>query len=116
MSAVPVEHVGELQAYAEAVSGCTRCRLAQGRTQVVFGAGNAHADLYAEALAGYLHLRENPNGFEAVRALLGNRDDNVVRNNYAFLAERSLIADAQASIGRTRARFALPSKDKRKDV
>ena len=45
MSAVPVEHVDELQAYADAVAGCTRCRLAQGRTQVVFGAGNAHADL-----------------------------------------------------------------------
>ncbi len=45
VSAVRVEHVDELHAYAEAVSGCTRCRLAQGRTQVVFGAGNAHADL-----------------------------------------------------------------------
>ena len=45
VSAVPVEHVDELQAYAEAVSTCTRCRLAQGRTQVVFGTGNAHADL-----------------------------------------------------------------------
>jgi uracil-DNA glycosylase len=45
VSAVRVEHVDELQAYAEAVSVCTRCRLAQGRTQVVFGAGNAHADL-----------------------------------------------------------------------
>lgn len=44
MSAVPV-HRDELQAYAEAVSGCTRCRLAQGRTQVVFGAGDPHADL-----------------------------------------------------------------------
>ena len=29
----------------DAVAGCTRCRLAQGRTQVVFGAGNPHADL-----------------------------------------------------------------------
>jgi uracil-DNA glycosylase len=45
VSAVRVEHVDELQAYAEAVSGCTRCRLAQGRTQVVFGTGNAHANL-----------------------------------------------------------------------
>jgi uracil-DNA glycosylase family 4 len=27
------------------VSACTRCRLAQGRTQVVFGVGNPHADL-----------------------------------------------------------------------
>ena len=45
VSAVPVEHADDLQGYAEAVSGCTRCRLAQGRTQVVFGAGAPHADL-----------------------------------------------------------------------
>ena len=45
MSAVPVEELDELRAYAEEVSGCTRCRLAQGRTQVVFGAGDPHADL-----------------------------------------------------------------------
>ena len=34
-----------LAAYAEQVGVCTRCRLAQGRTQVVFGAGNPAADL-----------------------------------------------------------------------
>ena len=34
-----------LEAYAAATAGCTRCRLAEGRTQVVFGAGNPHADL-----------------------------------------------------------------------
>jgi uracil-DNA glycosylase len=45
VSAVPVEPFDELQAYADEVAGCTRCRLAQGRTQVVFGAGNPHADL-----------------------------------------------------------------------
>ena len=45
MSAVPAEHVDDLQAYAAAVAGCTRCRLSQGRTQVVFGAGNAQAEL-----------------------------------------------------------------------
>ena len=45
MSAVPVERFGDLEAYAAAVAGCTRCRLAQGRTQVVFGSGNPHADL-----------------------------------------------------------------------
>src|SRR5205085_10481301 len=44
VSAVRVEH-DELGAYAEATAGCTRCRLAQGRTQVVFGAGNPQADL-----------------------------------------------------------------------
>jgi uracil-DNA glycosylase len=45
VSAVPVEHVDDLQAYAAAVAGCTRCRLAQGRTQVVFGSGNPRAEL-----------------------------------------------------------------------
>jgi uracil-DNA glycosylase family 4 len=45
VSAVPVEPLDELAAYAESVAGCTRCRLAQGRTQVVFGAGDPHADL-----------------------------------------------------------------------
>ena len=35
----------ELPEYAAATAGCTRCRLAQGRTQVVFGSGSPHADL-----------------------------------------------------------------------
>ncbi|HET8872321.1 MAG TPA: uracil-DNA glycosylase [Gaiellaceae bacterium] len=34
-----------LQALGEQVSGCTRCRLSQTRTQVVFGVGDPHADL-----------------------------------------------------------------------
>jgi uracil-DNA glycosylase len=34
-----------LATFADQVSGCTRCRLSQGRTQVVFGVGNPHADL-----------------------------------------------------------------------
>ena len=37
--------VETLETYAAATAGCTRCRLSQGRTQVVFGAGNPHADL-----------------------------------------------------------------------
>jgi uracil-DNA glycosylase len=45
VSAVPVSEVGELQAYGNTVAACTKCRLSQGRTQVVFGAGNPHADL-----------------------------------------------------------------------
>jgi uracil-DNA glycosylase family 4 len=44
VSAVPVAQ-DELRAYGAAVAGCTRCRLAQGRTQVVFGSGNPHAEL-----------------------------------------------------------------------
>jgi DNA polymerase len=35
----------ELRAFAEVVSGCTKCPLAGGRTQVVFGSGNPNADL-----------------------------------------------------------------------
>ena len=45
MSAVPVRPLDPLEAYATATAACTRCRLAEGRTQVVFGAGNPHAEL-----------------------------------------------------------------------
>lgn len=34
-----------LAAVREALGECTRCRLSQGRTQIVFGDGNPHADL-----------------------------------------------------------------------
>jgi len=84
-------------------------RTVEGRLGLAF-----HTHMF-RALAGYLHLKENPNGFEAVRAILGNRDDAVIRKNYAFLAERSLIANAQSSIGQTKACLVLPPKEKRKD-
>jgi uracil-DNA glycosylase len=45
VSAVPVEHVDELQSYGESIAGCVRCGLSRGRTQVVFGSGNPHAEL-----------------------------------------------------------------------
>ena len=35
----------ELTAFAASVAGCTKCALAQGRTQVVFGVGDPAADL-----------------------------------------------------------------------
>ncbi len=35
----------ELNAYGELAAACTRCRLAEGRTQVVFGSGDPNADL-----------------------------------------------------------------------
>ena len=35
----------ELAAFGAAIAGCTRCALAQGRTQVVFGSGSPTADL-----------------------------------------------------------------------
>jgi DNA polymerase len=37
--------VSDLLAYRDEVMACTRCRLSQGRTQVVFGSGNPDADL-----------------------------------------------------------------------
>ena len=39
------ERASALHAYADEAAGCTRCPLAVGRTQVVFGAGNPDADL-----------------------------------------------------------------------
>ena len=44
MSAMPMER-DDLQAYAASVANCSKCRLAQGRTQVVFGSGSSHAEL-----------------------------------------------------------------------
>jgi len=40
-----VAAVTELHAYRDNVAGCTRCALAGGRTQVVFGSGDPAADL-----------------------------------------------------------------------
>jgi uracil-DNA glycosylase family 4 len=45
MSAVPVASLELLEEYAAATAACMRCRLADGRTQVVFGSGNPRADL-----------------------------------------------------------------------
>jgi uracil-DNA glycosylase family 4 len=35
----------ELRAFGEVVAGCTKCALAEGRTQVVFGSGDPNSDL-----------------------------------------------------------------------
>jgi uracil-DNA glycosylase len=44
--AAAIEHpLTELEAFERQVAGCTKCRLAQGRTQVVFGTGDPAADL-----------------------------------------------------------------------
>ena len=39
------EQLTELEAFQRQVAGCTRCRLHEGRTQVVFGNGSPDADL-----------------------------------------------------------------------
>ncbi len=40
-----VERAAALREYAEQTASCTKCALAQGRTQVVFGSGSPHAEL-----------------------------------------------------------------------
>jgi uracil-DNA glycosylase len=54
----------ELDAYAAQIAGCTRCRLAEGRTQVVFGIGNPDADLMFVGEAPGFH--EDKQGFPFV--------------------------------------------------
>jgi uracil-DNA glycosylase family 4 len=41
----PLRPADELAAFGASVAACTSCRLAQGRTQVVFGVGDPNADL-----------------------------------------------------------------------
>jgi uracil-DNA glycosylase family 4 len=54
----------ELDAYAQQIAGCTGCRLAQGRTQVVFGVGDPSADLMFVGEAPGFH--EDKQGFPFV--------------------------------------------------
>jgi uracil-DNA glycosylase family 4 len=53
-----------LDAYAQQIAGCTNCRLAEGRTQVVFGVGNPAADLIFVGEAPGFH--EDKQGFPFV--------------------------------------------------
>jgi DNA polymerase len=45
VAAATEQSLTELEAFALQVAGCTKCRLSQGRTQVVFGVGDPAADL-----------------------------------------------------------------------
>jgi uracil-DNA glycosylase len=58
------ERAAALDAYAAENSACTRCRLAEGRTQVVFGVGNPNADLMFVGEAPGFH--EDKQGFPFV--------------------------------------------------
>jgi DNA polymerase len=66
MAAAPevVDRAQQLAAFEQAVSACTRCRLSQGRTQVVFGSGNPDADLMFVGEAPGFH--EDQQGFPFV--------------------------------------------------
>jgi len=45
VAAATDQPLSELEAFARQVGGCTKCRLSEGRTQVVFGVGDPEADL-----------------------------------------------------------------------
>ena len=45
---------GELAAVARSMDGCTRCKLSESRTRIVFGHGNPSADLMFVGAAGQL--------------------------------------------------------------
>ena len=60
----PTRRALDLRAYADSVAACTKCRLAQGRTQEVFGVGDPDADLMFVGEAPGFH--EDKQGFPFV--------------------------------------------------
>jgi uracil-DNA glycosylase len=58
------DRLGRLEQLQQEASGCTRCRLAEGRTQVVFGVGNPGAELMFVGEAPGFH--EDKQGFPFV--------------------------------------------------
>ena len=65
MAAVePLDRTQQLASFERLVSGCTRCALAKGRTQVVFGSGNPDAELLFVGEAPGFH--EDQQGFPFV--------------------------------------------------
>ena len=61
-----------------------------------------------------LLVRENANGIELARAMLGNRSNRVIRDHYTSTAEQHLIQKAQETIQRVRIRTAplVPRRSK----
>jgi integrase len=57
-------------------------------------------------IAATMQLRENDNGFENARAMLGDRSDQVIRKHYTATADQKLIRRAQDTLQRVRVRTA----------
>ena len=68
-------------------------------------------------LGASMQVKENDNGFEIGRAMLGDRSDRVIRSHYTPTAERHLIAKGQETIRRVRIRTAplVPPPAKKAD-
>ncbi len=60
----PADRLARLDALQQEAAGCTKCRLAEGRTQVVFGVGDPNADLMFVGEAPGFH--EDKQGFPFV--------------------------------------------------
>ena len=63
-----------------------------------------------------IQVTENVNGIEGARAILGDRDDKVVRKFYTKSAEKKLIRQAQETVQKVRVRTAplVPAGSKRR--
>jgi integrase len=57
-------------------------------------------------LVATMQIRENDNGFEMARAMLGDRSDKVIRKHYTATADQHLIRKAQDTVQRVRVRTA----------
>ena len=84
-----VDRAGALAVFANDVAGCTRCALAQGRTQVVFGTGDPDADLmfvgeapgFHEDKQGYPFVGQAGNLLDKLLDGIGlTRDDVYIAN------------------------------------
>jgi integrase len=66
-------------------------------------------------LVATMQIRENDNGFEMARAMLGDRSDRVIRQHYTSTAEQHLIGKAQDTLQRVRVRTAaaVPARSRR---
>ena len=72
--------VDELRAFGEVVSGCTKCALAGGRTQVVFGSGDPNSDLMFVGEAPGFHEDKQGVPFVGARQL-SDRSHSFRRNS-----------------------------------
>jgi DNA polymerase len=89
VAAATDQQLTELDAFARQVAGCTKCRLAEGRTQVVFGAGDQNADLmfvgeapgFHEDKQGYPFVGQAGKLLDKLLAGIGlNRDSVYIAN------------------------------------
>ena len=87
----------ELEAVAAEAAGCTRCRLHQSRTQVVFGQGDPHADLMFVGEAPGFHEDRQGIPFVGPSGQLLNRllEGIGLRRQDVYICERQQVPSIQ---------------------